>query len=42
VLVLVQHRKGEGGALARLGAAAPGLAVQRLDLDDERAGLREQ
>jgi hypothetical protein len=42
VLVLVQHRKGEGGALARLGAPAPRLAVQRLDLDHERAGLREQ
>jgi hypothetical protein len=42
VLVLVQHREGQGRALARRGAPAPGLTVQRLDLDDKRAGLCQQ
>ena len=42
VLVLIQHRKRQGRALARLGAPPPRLTVQRLDLDDEGARLRQQ
>jgi hypothetical protein len=42
VLVLVEHREGQGGALAGLGAAASGLAARRLDLDDKGAGLGQQ
>ena len=42
VLILVEHGEGQARTLARLGAAPPGLAARRLDLDDERACLREQ
>jgi len=42
VLVLVQHRKRQGGALARLGSAPPRLAARRLDLDDKGPCLRQQ
>jgi hypothetical protein len=42
VLVLVQHREGQGRALTRSGAPAPGLAVQRLDLDNEGTRLGQQ
>ena len=42
MLVLVQHREGQGGTLAGLGAPPSGLAARRLDLDHERAGLRHQ
>ncbi len=42
VLVLVQHRERQGGALAGIGAAAAGLAARRLDLDHKGAGLGHQ
>jgi len=42
MLVLVQHREGQGGTLAGLGAPSPGLAAGRLDLDYEGASLRHQ
>jgi hypothetical protein len=42
VLVLVQHGKGQGRALTRLGAPTSRLAARRLDLDHEGAGFREQ
>jgi hypothetical protein len=42
VLVLVQHREGQGGAFARLGAPPSRLAARRFDLDHEGARLRQQ